>query len=183
MNAVVRFALAAAVLLGCAVTASAANEARQFDFLVGQWELSGEIKVSGLVALIHGQPKLAGSWRAWRTADGSGIEDDMKLTDASGNPTTSVHFQRTFSREENCWKITGNDANRGALQAATGRWQGDQMLVMGSGTSQEGKRYQTRTHYLAITPASFRMVQDRSFDDGKTWDDAVVTLNARRTGG
>ena len=182
MNVFVRSGLAAFVWLGVAAAASAANEAHQFDFLVGQWELSGAIKVSGLVALIHGQPKLAGSWKAWRKADGSGIEDDMKLTDASGNPTTSVHFRRTFSSGENCWKITGNDANRGILEPATGRWQGDQMLVMGSGTSHEGKRYQTRTHYLAITPASFRMVQDRSFDDGKTWDDAVVTLNARRTG-
>ena len=181
MYSLARVAGVFALWLGCAWSASAAGEARQFDFLLGQWELSGAIKVSGLVALVHGQPKLAGSWKAWRTSDGA-IEDDMKLTDASGNPASNAHFVRSFSREENCWKITGSDASRGTLQPATGRWQGDEMLVMGSGTSHEGKRYQTRTHYLAITPASFRMVQDRSFDDGKTWDEAVVTLNARRTG-
>ena len=166
-----------------AAEAAAAPETHQFDFLLGQWTLTGELKVGGLVALIHGQPKLAGSWKAWRAADGRGVEDDLKLTDASGNPASSVHCTRIFSRDENCWKIAGRDAKQGNLQPATARWQGDEMLSMGSGTNQEGKRYQSRTHYLAITPVSFRMVQDRSYDDGKTWEAAVVTLNARRAGG
>lgn len=178
----IRQAFAAALLALAASGANAAPEAGQFDFLLGQWSVSGELKVSGLVALIHGQPKLAGSWKAWRAADGRGVEDDLKLTDASGNPISSVHFTRIYSRDENCWKISGRDTNRGSLPPATARWQGDELLSMGSGADQEGKRYQSRTHYLAITPVSFRMVQDRSYDEGKTWETAVVTLNARRAG-
>jgi hypothetical protein len=162
---------------------AAAPEARQFDFLIGQWQVSGEVKTSGLLAMIHGRPKLVGSWKAWRVADDHGIEDELRLTDASGNPTSAVHFTRTFSREESRWNITSRDTYKGGLPPATARWHGDEMLVMGSGTSPEGKHYRSRTHFVAITPVSFRMVQDRSDDEGKTWEAAAVTLNAIRTGG
>jgi hypothetical protein len=161
--------------------ANALPEMHQFDFMVGRWEVSGEIKVNGLIALIHGAPKLIGSWKAWRAADG-GIEDVLKLTDASGNPSASTHYTRSFSRNENCWKISGRDAYGGNLQPATARWLGGEMLILGSGANQEGKRYQSRTHYNSITATSFRMVQDRSYDEGKTWETGVVTLNARKVG-
>jgi hypothetical protein len=161
---------------------AAAPEARQFDFLIGQWKVSGEVKTSGLLALIHGTPKLVGSWKGWRVAGDHGIEDELTLTDTSGNPISAVHFTRTFSREENCWRITSRNTYNGSAPPATARWKGDEMLVMGSGTSPEGKHYRSRTHYAAITPVSFRMVQDRSYDEGKTWEAAAVTLDVRRTG-
>ncbi|MDB5932764.1 MAG: hypothetical protein JWQ01_108 [Massilia sp.] len=172
--------IAPLAVFGASVAAT--PEARQFDFLVGQWQVSGEVKVSGLMALVHGQPKLAGSWKAWRTADGQGIEDELTLTDASGTPRSAVHFTRSFSREDNCWNITGRDAYNGAPTAATARQQGNEMLMTSSGTTPEGKHYRNRTHYLAITPVGFRMVQDRSYDEGKTWDTGAVTLDVRRTG-
>jgi hypothetical protein len=56
------------------------------------------------------------------------------------------------------------------------------MLMTSSGTTPEGKHYRNRTHYLAVTPAGFRVVQDRSYDEGKTWDTGAVTLDVRRTG-
>lgn len=174
--------------LCCTVAATAADatgvasgpEARQFDFLIGQWKVSGEAKTSGLLALIHGTPKLVGNWKAWRVA--YGIEDELTLTDASGNPISAVHFTRSFSREENCWKITSRNSHGGSASPATARLQDNEMLVMGSGTSSKGKHYRSRTHYSAITPVSFRMVQDRSYDEGKTWEDAALTLDVRRTG-
>jgi hypothetical protein len=190
MNLSVRRALVLTSWVACVVaplaadaaSVAAAPEARQFDFLVGQWQVSGEVKVSGLVAMIHGRPKLAGSWKAWRSADGQGVEDELTLTDASGRLVSATHFTRSYSREENCWKIIGRDADKGALPPATARRQGDEMLVTSSGTTQEGKHYRNRTHYLAITPVGFRMVQDRSYDEGKTWDTGFVTLDVRRSG-
>jgi hypothetical protein len=167
---------------GAAAGVTATPEARQFDFLIGQWKVSGEVKTSGLVALIHGTPKLTGSWKAWRVADDHGIEDELTLTDASGNPLSVVHYTRTFSREENCWKIASRSTSTGSAPPATARWTGNEMLVMGSGASPGGKQYRSRTHYAAITPVSFRMVQDRSYDEGKTWEAAAVTLDVRRTG-
>jgi hypothetical protein len=176
--------------MGCLLTCATAfgavaapdPEMRQFDFLVGQWQVNGEVKTSGIMALVHGQPKLAGSWKAWHTADGQAIEDELTLTDASGTLLSAVHFTRRFSREEKCWKISARDAYKGALPQATARRQGDDMLVTSSGTTPEGKHYRHRTHYLDITPAGFRMVQDRSYDDGKTWDTAAMTLDVHRAG-
>ena len=159
-----------------------APQARQFDFLIGQWQVSGELKTSGLVALIHGKPKLIGSWKAWRGAGGNGIEDELTLTDPAGNPNSAVHYTRTFSREENRWNITSRNAYNGSAPPATAVWKGDEMLVTGSGTSPDGKYFRSRTHFAAITAVSFRMVQDRSYDEGKTWEAAAVTLDARRTG-
>lgn len=181
MNLYLRRAL---ILAFCAPLAYAAvPEARQFDFLVGQWQVSGEAKVSGAMALFHGRPKLAGSWKGWRRADGEGIEDELTLTDASGTLLSAVHFTRTFSREENAWIISGRDSRKGgAPTPATARRQGDEMLMTSTGVTPEGKQYRHRTHYLAITPAGFRLVQDRSYDGGKTWDSGAVTLDVRRTG-
>lgn len=166
----------------CCAAGAAAPETQQFDFLLGDWQVSGEVKVSGLVAMIHGRPKLAGSWKAWRAADGQGIEDALTLTDAAGTPRAAIHLTRRFSRDDNCWKISGRDAYKGTLPPATARRQGDEMLMTSSGTTPEGKRYRTRTHYLAIGPRSFRVVQDRSYDEGKTWDEGAMTLDVHRGG-
>jgi len=194
MKSFVRYAFTIALSLGFAnlasqavaaeagVQAASARELHQFDFLLGQWQVKGEVKVSGLVALIHGTPKLAGSWKAWHTPDGNRIQDELRMTDTSGNPLSSVHSTRTFSPDENCWKITGIDALDGQAQSSTGHWQDGEMLIIGSGTDHAGKRYQSRTHFTAITSTDFRMVQDRSYDDGKTWEMAYVTLDASRRG-
>lgn len=171
---------AQAVAADADIQGSNAPEFHQFDFLLGQWQVKGEVKVGGLIALIHGTPKLAGSWKAWHALDSNRIEDELRLTDTSGNPLSSVHFTRIFSRGENCWKITGIDVLDGHAQSSTGHWQDGEMVIIGSGADHEGKRYQSRTHFNAINSTDFRMVQDRSYDEGKTWETAYVTLDASR---
>ena len=74
----------------------APREATQYDFLVGQWELTVTPKVSGLVGLIHGAPKLRGSWKGARALDGWGIEDELRIADESGNPVAYTHFVRMY---------------------------------------------------------------------------------------
>ena len=49
---------------------SAPAEARQHDFLVGQWELVVKVPPAGLAQRIHGVPRLVGTWKAWRAFDG-----------------------------------------------------------------------------------------------------------------
>ncbi len=38
----------------------------------------------------------------------------------------------------------------------------------------------TRTRYYDITADAFRMQQDRSTDNGKTWEEGVLTIDAKR---
>lgn len=164
-----------------AVSAAAAapTEAKQFDFLLGQWELEVHPKVSGLVAMIHGTPRLVGTWKAWRAVDGLGIEDEMRIVDASGNPISLSRAQRVYVAAEGLWKISGHDVTRGRSSEAKGKWQDGEMHVEGYSTDASGKTL-TRTRYYDITANAFHMRQDRSTDDGQTWEEGSLTIDAKR---
>src|SRR6185437_10737296 len=97
--------LALCISLGCPLAAfaqaagsnpaasgsAAAAAAGQFDFLLGRWELVVHPKVSSLAAMIHGTPKLIGTLKAWRVPGSGGIEDEISITDGSGNPLSANH--------------------------------------------------------------------------------------------
>jgi hypothetical protein len=156
------------------------REAAQYDFLVGQWELTVTPKVSGLAARIHGVPKLRGSWKAWRALDGWGVEDELRVVDESGNPRTLTHFVRIYDPSARRWTIAAVDVYRQRLSRATAQWQDGAMTSHGEGTDGEGKAYASRTRLSRITPTGFRYEQDRSYDGGKSWDTALLVIEARR---
>ena len=145
-------------------------EARQFDFLVGQWELEVKPKVGGLAAMIHGAPRL----------DGFGVEDELRIVDASGNPMTVNEGLRVFDRTQKRWNVVGVDAYRAHVTTATALWQDNEMRGTGEGVDPEGKHYLSRTRYFDIGADHFRMQQDRSYDNGQTWDEAQLVIDAKR---
>ncbi len=155
-------------------------EAKQFDFLIGQWQLEVHPKVSGLAAMIHGAPRLVGTWTAQRSSDGLGIEDEMRIMDASGNPITSNKSNRTFSKTEERWKITGLDVARSRTSESTAKWSSGEMHVEGHFTNAEGQPTLTRTRYYGITADGFHMQQDRSTDNGQSWEEGSLTIDAKR---
>jgi len=185
----IRIALAAVLLL-CLPTLAPAQgappsttppaEARQFDFLIGQWELEVKPKVSSLAAMIHGAPKLVGSWKGWRSLDGFGVEDELRIVDASGNPMSMSKALRVYDRNKNHWTIVGLDVYGARVSNSTAQWKDSEMRIEGSGVDGEGKAYVSRTRYFAIGADAFRMQQDRSFDKGQTWDEATLTIEAKR---
>lgn len=160
--------------------AAAPREATQFDFLVGQWELTVTPKVSSLAARLHGAPRLLGTWKAWRALDGYGIEDELRVVDRSGNPSTLSLNIRAWSSTENRWVMTAVDAYRGRVSTSQGAWGNGEMVVNGQGSDPEGKPVVTRSRFTAITPTAFRFVQDRSSDGGRTWDEKALVIEARR---
>ena len=159
--------------------AVALAEAQQFDFLLGQWELEVHPKVSGLVAMIHGTPRLVGTWKAWRAAHGLGIEDEMRIVDASGNPISLTRAQRVYAVAEGVWNISGHDVTRGRTSDAKGKWLDGEMHVDGHFTDAGGKIL-TRTRFYGITADAFHMLQDRSTDNGQTWEKGSLTIDAKR---
>jgi len=159
---------------------AAPAEAAQFDFLVGQWELEVTPKVSGLGAMIHGAPRLVGNWKAWRSFDGYGVDDELRIFDASGNPTSLNHSLRVFDSKTKRWLITGLDVYRTRFGSASGQWQDGEMRIEGSGQTADGKPLLTRTRFTEITPERFKMRQDRSTDNGATWDEGAWTVVAKR---
>lgn len=155
-------------------------EAAQFDFLVGQWELEVTPKVGGLAALIHGAPRLVGGWKAWKAFDGHGVDDELRILDASGNPVSLNHSQRIFDPKTQRWLVTGLDVYRARFGSASGQWQDGEMRLQGSSQTAEGKPVLTRTRFFEITAERFKMRQDRSLDNGASWDEGTLTVVAKR---
>ncbi len=157
-------------------------EARQFDFLIGQWELEVHPKADSLMAKIHGAPQLTGIWKAWRAFDGFGVDDETRIIDKSGNPVGLSHAMRAYSSAESSWLVVSLDAYRGRISESKGQLHGADIVLNGKGTDPEGKPVLTRTRYSKITADSFHLQNDRSADNGTTWDEAVLTIDAKRVG-
>ncbi len=157
------------------------REAAQFDFLVGQWELEVVPKASGLAAMLHGAPRLGGVWKAWKAFDGFGVEDELRIVDAAANPVSLSHNLRVWDGRARRWLTQGLDVYRARTSTSQGQWQEGEMRLAGAGNSPEGKPTLTRTRFHDVGANGFRMRQDRSADDGTTWDDGVLTIVARRT--
>lgn len=172
------FAQPAAVATVAAATTAA--DSRQFDFLLGKWRLDVHPKVSSLVAMIHGTPKLVGTWEARRASDGSGVEDEMRIFDTSGNPIALNRWHRVWSSGRARWKVTGVDAYHAGNSEATASLQNGVVHVDGRFIDGNGKTILTRMRYYDIGPNSFHMQQDRSENNGQSWDEAVLTIYAKR---
>ena len=166
-----------------APSVTAPREASQFDFLVGQWEITVRPQATGLAQRIHGAPRLTGIWKAWRGLDNWGVEDEMRIVDGSGNPLSLARSIRVFDAGARKWSQTTLDVYRARFTSGTAEWTGDVMTVTGRGTDQEGRAYVNRTRFTDITASSFKVQQDRSFDDGRTWTEGVLRIEARRTAG
>lgn len=172
--------LAAHAQHGGGVAAALPVEAAQFDFLVGHWELEVSPRVSGLVAMIHGAPKLVGSWKAWKAFDGHGLDDELRIVDASGNPLSLSYAQRIFDAKTRRWLVSGLDVYRARFGSSSGQWQDGEMRLEGSGQTNDGKPMLTRTRFMEISPDRFKMRQDRSYDNGTTWEEGTLTVVAKR---
>lgn len=172
--------LAHAQHAGDSAAAAVPAEAAQFDFLVGQWELEVTPKVSGLGAMIHGAPKLVGSWKAWKAFDGHGLDDELRIVDASGNPLSLNYAQRIFDAKAKRWLVSGLDVYRARFGSSSGVWQDGEMRLEGSVQSNDGKPMLTRTRFMDISADRFKMRQDRSYDNGANWEEGTLTVVAKR---
>ncbi|HSB53593.1 MAG TPA: hypothetical protein VLD58_04525 [Gemmatimonadales bacterium] len=156
-------------------------EAKQFDFLVGQWDLTVKLPPPSLAVRIHGgAPKLVGSWKASRSLDGWGIEDELRITDEAGNPMALSRSVRVYDAAAKHWNLVAVDAYRARITTASADWTNGEMLTTSRGVDPDGKAYMLRTKFYEITAAGFKFQQDRSTDDGKTWTEGTLRLEAKR---
>lgn len=159
---------------------SAPAEARQFDFLIGQWDLTVKPLVNSLAAKIHGAPRMLGTWKAWRAFDGWGVEDELRIIDGSGNPASLSHALRVYDPNTKQWAQTVLDVYRTKFSSVNAEWTGTEMTMTSKGTDAEGKPTLLRTRFFNITPTSFQWQQDRSTDDGKKWTEGTLKIDAKR---
>ena len=159
----------------------APGEARQFDFLVGQWNLAVKLPPPSLAVRIHGgAPKLIGTWKATRGLDGWGVEDELRITDEAGNPMALSRTVRVWDAAAKHWNTVSVDAYRARISTATAEWKNGEMNSTSRGTDPDGTTYMLRTRVYDISPAGFKFQQDRSTDEGKSWTEGTLRLEAAR---
>ena len=162
-------------------TVSAApREAAQFDFLIGQWEVTVTPKATTLATRIHGVPKLSAVWKAWRAMDGFGIEDELRIVDGSGNPNAFLRTTRLYDATQRVWTQMSLDVYRARYTPATATWAKGEMQIRSAGRDADGSAYVQRVRFYDITPTSFKYQADRSSDGEKSWETAVLRMTARR---
>jgi hypothetical protein len=164
-----------------ALVTKAPKEASQYEFLLGTWSLTVKPLAVGLGQKIHGVPKLGGTWKAWRALDGWGVEDELRIVDASGNPMALSLFVRVYDAAARHWVVTGIDAYHGKATSSVAEWKDGGMFATAEGTDADGKPFLSRVRIAGITPTAFKYTQDRSFDGGKTWEEGFLTIDAKRT--
>jgi hypothetical protein len=153
--------------------------ASQFAFLVGQWELVVKPAATTLGQRVHGVQELTGLWKCWRAFDGWGVEDELRITDRSGNPVSLTHAMRFHDPKTSTWRITTLDVYRGLFNQSAAQLRNGEMTVVSRGTGSDGKAYLSRGRYTNVERDSFRFVQERSLDNGRSWK-ANLTIDAKR---
>ena len=144
----------------------ATAESRQFDFLVGDWDVQAtRFKEDGSTLF---QYKAA--WNAKLLNDGRMLMDDFKALSPTGQPVSSFVTLRTYSAITRRWEITG----LGAFQPTTisewyGHSQSAEMLLFAKGKAPNGAFVQTRIRFFDIKANSFSWETHLSSDDGKIW--------------
>ncbi len=159
---------------------AAPREVSQYDFFVGDWDLKVEVPATSLATKIHGMPKLVGTWKVRKALDGWGVEDDLRITDLAGNPASMAHAVRYYDRATKRWIVSSLEVYRGRFSTATGVWRGKEMVMTSAGRDADGKAMLLRTRLFDITPTTFRYQQDKSDDNGKSWDEGTLRIQAKR---
>jgi hypothetical protein len=155
-------------------------EASQYDFLIGEWELSVEVPPPSLAARLHGTPRLTGTWKAWRALDGWGVEDELRITDQAGNPLSLNHTVRVYDGAARRWRLATLDVYRARFYSPAVEWRDGEILLRSRRTDSDGRELLSRTRIFDIGEDRFRFRQDLSYDGGRSWEEGTLRIEARR---
>lgn len=130
-------------------------ESKQFDFWVGEWDLSYKGQ--------DGKPAKSAN-RITKILDGC-----VLLEQFTGKPGIGLdgHSVSTYDRTAGKWKQTWVD-NTASYLDFVGGWS-DGKMVLARDAERQGKRFRQRMVWQDITPQSFKWLWQRSDDEGATW--------------
>lgn len=84
---------------GQTLTLSDDSHRRAFDYLLGDWEFTGERMTA------NGKVKFRGYWTATRTPDNHSLIDEYRVVDDAGKTTYVTTTLRGFDPREHRWRI------------------------------------------------------------------------------
>jgi hypothetical protein len=154
----------------------ATPETRQFDFLIGDWNVDGtRYRSDGSVLITY-----KGSWSARYLNEGRMVLDDFKVLAPTGEIISSFVTLRSYCEVTARWELQG----LGALQPAApvewyGHWKDGEMLLEAVGKNPQGATVRTRIRFFDIQPQLFSWESKISADQGQVWT-RFAALKANR---
>jgi hypothetical protein len=130
-------------------------EWKQFDFWVGDWDLSYKAADGKVLASRNKVTKILGGC--------------VLLEQFSGAPGTKLdgHSVSTFDRNARQWKQTWVD-NTGSYLDFTGGF-ADAKMILARDAERQGKKFRQRMVWQDIRADAFKWLWQRSDDGGATW--------------
>jgi hypothetical protein len=135
----------------------AVPQQKQFDFWVGEWDLTWPGDKSGEAA--HGRNTIR------RTLDGCVVEENFD--GGTSMPLRGMSVS-TFDTRPGKWKQTWVD-NQGGYLDFIGEFRNQQMILSRVGSKPDGTRVLQRMVWKNITAEEFDWSWESSSDGGKTW--------------
>ncbi len=141
-------------------------QARQFDFLLGDWDVAAiRYKEDGSVLVQY-----KAIWSARSLNDGRMVMDDFRAQAPTGQDVSSYVTLRTWSESTGRWEMTGLAAFQPSVPM---QWHGyardGEMQLDASATDPQGAVIRTRIRFFDIEKDGFSWDSRTSMDDGKRW--------------
>ncbi len=149
-----------------------APQFRQFDFWIGDWDLSWPASQSSDMKPGHGSNHISAA------LDNCVIMENFDGTASIPLRGTSLS---TYNRRSHKWQQTWVD-NTGAYLDFAGEFNDGEMILTRQAVSPAGKRVLQRMVWKNITPSALDWSWQRSTDNGKNWEVLWPIHYARKPG-
>jgi hypothetical protein len=160
--------------------AGAPPESGQFDFLIGDWDVSAiRYKEDGSELLQY-----KARWNAVHLNEGRMVMDDFKALAPNGQPISSYVTLRTYSEASRRWEMTGLQALQPSAGAVWhGVWTDGEMLLDATGKDPSGILIKTKIRFFGISKSGFSWESSISRGEGKTgWRTASLRAQPLASG-
>ena len=150
---------------------SAPEQLSQFDFVIGDWDATITWKPQG------GDPfTYNAKWHNHWVIDGQVVMQEWR------GPFLTGAELRSFNAESGTW--VGQNiypGNADPWHNTTAEFKDGRMIVQIFGNSDQRGPYINRETYFEIAEDSYRMKSEKSYDDGKTWEEGSYHMICRRS--
>ncbi|MEO5669460.1 MAG: hypothetical protein ABIR26_02110 [Ramlibacter sp.] len=151
-------------------------ESRQFDFLIGDWDVTATRFKDDGTALLEYKAR----WNAVHLNGGRMVMDDFQALAPTGQPISSYVTLRTYSEATRRWEMTGLQALQPSGSAV---WHGvftnGEMLLDVIGKDPAGNVVKTKIRFFDILTNGFSWESSMSRDDGQSWRKSAALRAAR----
>jgi hypothetical protein len=143
-----------------------------FDYLLGDWEFTATNRQ-------HGESR--GYWSAVRLPNGQ-VLDEFRIVSPEGETWYVTTTLRAYNAAADRWELVGMDEWNGLQDMGTARRVGDEVHIEQRFDVISPEPSLWRIRYYDIRPDRFSWRADRSPDDGRTWVEDHMRIEARRIG-